>query len=338
MLGACATAAPPPRVASEPKPTPAAGVLTPAPLTEREKAMLPDLRRDVLELAGKIGERNADKKWELAGAADWLVGELEAAGYGVIREGHEIDGIAVQNLAVEVKGSRTPEEVVIVGAHYDSARGSPGANDNASGVAALLTLARRYKTATPERTLRFVFFANEEPPYFQTENMGSVLYAKAAATRGEKIAAMLSLESIGYYSDAPDSQKYPPEIAGRFPTTGSFVAVVGNPASRALVDLVVQGLRGWSSMPVEGASLPEDLPGVGWSDHWAFWREGVPAVMVTDTAPYRYAHYHKPTDTPDKLDYERLARVVAGLESAIAQIAGDALAPKANRKSVEPIP
>jgi hypothetical protein len=333
LVGACTTTPAKSPAPAEPPPTPAARVPGLPPLSAREHAMLPDLRRDVTELSQKIGERNAKHKWELASAADWLAGELEKAGYGVVREGYEIDGIAAQNLAVEIKGVHAPDEVVVVGAHYDSAEGSPGANDNATGVAAVLTLARRYRSATPERTLRFVLFVNAESPYFQSDNMGSVLYAKAAIARGEKITAMLSLESLGYFSDAPGSQKFPQQIAGRFPTTANFIAVVGNPESAPLVESIVQSLRGWSSLPIEGASLPEDVPGVGGSDHWAFWRQGIPAAMITDTAFYRDPHFHSAGDTPARLDYSRLARVVAGLESAIAQLVGDAMAPKANRGS-----
>lgn len=337
LLSACATPPPspkPPTAAPAPDKPADAGALP--PLTERERALAAELRQDVEELAGKIGERNADKKWELAGAADWLVESLEKAGYAVTRDGHEIDGVAVQNLAVEVRGGRGASEVVIVGAHYDSALGSPGADDNASGVAAVLALARRYKTATPERTLRFVLFAHEEPPYFQTEKMGSVLYAKGVAARGERVVAMLSLESIGVYSDAPGSQRYPKGVEGRLPAVGNFAAVVGNTASKALVDLVAQGLDARSSLPAFGTALPDSVPEAGWSDHWAFWKIGVPAVMVTDTAAFRDAHYHKPSDTPARLDYERAARLVVGLESVIAELTGDtfALAPDKKSKDV----
>jgi len=309
----------------------------PASLSSTEQAFEGELRRDVETLAKKIGERNAAKKWELAEAADWLAAELEGVGYSLDRHGQEIDGVAVQNLAVELRGARAPSEIVIVGAHYDSASGSPGANDNASGVAATLALARRFKTATTQRTLRFVFFANEEPPYFQTANMGSLSYAKALSARGENVVAMLSLETIGCYSDAPGSQRHPDALKGRYPSVGNFVAVVGNPSSRQLVELVTDGLNTRSSVPAQGATLPESVSEAGWSDHWSFWQIRVPAVMVTDTAPFRYEHYHRPTDTPDRLDYARMARVVAGLETVVAELVGDVMAPLPNRKSKDPV-
>ncbi|MBK7583709.1 MAG: M20/M25/M40 family metallo-hydrolase [Myxococcales bacterium] len=338
-LGVFAGCAPHHAAQTSPK-TPAPGVIAKpsgvVPLTGREQATAEELRRDVTELATKLGERNTEKKWELAGAADWLVESLEAAGYAVARDGHEIDGVAVQNLAVEVRGGQAANEIVLVGAHYDTAQGSPGANDNASGVAAVLALARRYKGATPDRTLRFVFFANEEPPYFQTANMGSVLYAKGITTRGEKIAAMLSIESIGVYSDVAGSQRFPAGLSGRYPKTGNFVAVVGNPASKTLVELVADGLNARATLPAVGAALPDSLPEAGWSDHWAFWQIGVPAVMITDTAGFRDDHYHKPTDTPERLDYARAARLVVGLESVIAELTGDTQALLPDKKSKPP--
>jgi Peptidase family M28 len=319
-------------VRAEPPVTPAAGRNELRPASDHERQLEAELKKDVTELSQKIGERNVDKKWELASAADYLAGALEDMGYSVRRQGYEIDGVAAQNLEVELRGGKSPDEIVVVGAHYDSAPGSPGADDNASGVAGVLCLARSFKTSTPERTLRFVLFALEEPPYFQTPNMTSLRYARASAERGEQVVAMLSIESIGYFSDAAGSQKYPAPLSARYPTTASFVAVVGNEASKDLVTEVSEALRNRSSIPAEGAALPEDLPGVGWSDHWSFWQTRVPAVMVTDTAPFRYADYHKPTDTLDKLDFGRMSRVVAGIETALAEIVGDMLTPLPNRK------
>ncbi|MCC6901331.1 MAG: M28 family peptidase [Polyangiaceae bacterium] len=332
-LCGCTGATPGPRA---PKAKPQARVEAPEALrslTARERSIAGELRADVAELAGKIGERNTEKKWELASAADWLVEALEKAGYAVQRDGHEIDGVAVQNLAVEVRGGRAASEVVIVGAHYDSARGSPGANDNASGVAAVLALARRYKGAAIDRSLRFVLFANEEPPHFQTATMGSLLYARGVAARGEKVVAMLSLESIGVYSDAAGSQRAPKALDGKVPTVGNFAAVVGNTESKALVDLVADGLAVRGSLPAVGAALPQEVPEAGWSDHWSFWKIGVPAVMITDTAPFRDSHYHRPTDTPERLDYDRAARLVVGLESVIAELVGEATSLAPDKKS-----
>jgi Zn-dependent M28 family amino/carboxypeptidase len=304
------------------------------PLGAREQAYKLELERDVRHLSTKVGERNAAKKWELADAADWIFAELEAAGYSARREGYEVDGVAAQNFEASVKGEGGNQEIVVIGAHYDTAPGSPGADDNASGVAAVLALARRFRTATPARTIRFVFFTNEEPPYFQTENMGSLVYARAVHERKENVVAMLSIESIGYFDDSPGSQKFPAGLSKSFPSVGNFIAVVGDRDSADLVTRVTQTLRGWSNVPTEGAALDARIPGVGWSDHWSFWQIQVPAVMITDTALFRNAHYHKPTDAAGTLDYDRMARVVAGLESVIADLTGDSTAPLPSRKAL----
>lgn len=321
-LVSCGT--PPPPRATPPEPPveapPEVEPAAPAPLTAEEQALRTELDKDVHALA-KIGERNVDKKWELASAADWIADELDAAGLGVHREGYEVGEVAAQNLATEVRGGARGSELVIVGAHYDSASGSPGADDNASGVAAVLALARRFAKTQPKRTLRFVWFVNEEPPFFQTPQMGSLVYAKALAARGETAVAMVSVESIGVFSDAPGSQRYPAPLAKKHPDVGNFVAVVGDERSAPLVDRFSAALSKGASLPVESDSLPAELPGVGWSDHWSFWQIGVPAIMVTDTAPFRYPHYHKPTDTPGRLDFDRMARVTQGLFVALSQLA-----------------
>jgi hypothetical protein len=291
------------------------------PLTEVEKQLLPGLRRHVAELSHTIGERNASKMWELAGAADYLATELEKAGYEVDRQGYEVGEIAAQNLTVELQGAEQGREIVVVGAHYDSAEGTPGADDNASGVAAVLELARLFRGASPKRTLRFALFSTEEPPYFQTENMGSLRWAKRAAAAGETVVAMLSLESIGFFCDQPRCQKTPEGVAADVPDRGDFIAVVGNEANAKLVDRVLHAIIENGSIPAHGAAWRQDLPGVAWSDQWSFWRVGYPAVMVTDTAPFRNPNYHRASDTFETLDFERMTRVVAGLQGVIRELA-----------------
>ncbi len=211
----------------------------------------------------------------------------------------------------------------MVGAHYDSVIGSPGANDNGSGVAALLALARRLAGRQYPRTLRFVAFVNEEPPMFQAAGeMGSHIYASRCRANGDRIEAMLSLETIGYYSNAPRSQRYPLLGLGLlYPTIGNFIGFVGNVSSRALVRQAIGQFRQYAQVPAQGAAMPSVIPGVGWSDQWAFWQFGYPGIMITDTAPFRYPHYHAASDTPDKLDYDTMARVVQGLEKVIEHLA-----------------
>jgi Zn-dependent M28 family amino/carboxypeptidase len=227
----------------------------------------------------------------------------------------------VRNLLVQVQGGDRSGEIVVVGAHYDSVLGSPGANDNATGVAGLIELARAFKGSAPRRVLRFVAFSNEEPPFFQTAEMGSRVHARAARLRGERIVAMLSLETMGCYCEDKGSQRYPPLFRFLYPDTGNFIGFVGNYRSRALVRDAIRIFRETTPFPSEGGAPPGKLPGVGWSDHSSFWQEGYPALMVTDTAPFRYPHYHTGGDTPEKIDYDRLARVISGLVRVVSGLA-----------------
>jgi len=212
---------------------------------------------------------------------------------------------------------RGNDEVIVIGAHYDSVIGSPGADDNATGVAAIIELATRF-TKT-KRTLRFVAFANEEPPHFGTPAMGSLRYARRCRDRNENVVAMLSLESIGYFSDAPKSQKYPAMLELLYPSTGDFVAFVSNLKSAMLTR---RCRRAFKNFPSQIGTLPEMVPGVGWSDQWAFWQSGYRALMVTDTALFRNPCYHTARDTPDTIDYARLSQVVDALEGVILDLTG----------------
>lgn len=291
------------------------------PLSSEERALSHELAGDVRELAGKIGERNVKQKWELASAADYLALAFEDAGYSVNRQGLVMQGVAPMNLEVTVRGGVHGDQIVIVGAHYDSPEGSPGANDDASGAAAVLALARAYRHAQPSRTLRFVEFVNAEPPYFQTEHMGSLVYAKRLAARGDRVVAMLSIDDIGCFSDAPKSQRAPAGFAATYPTIGNFIAFLSKTRFAPLVDSSVLAFRSRVALPVEGTPLPEEQSSVSWSDPWAFWQVGIPALMVTDTTALRDPRYRTAADTPDKLDYDRMARVVFGLEAVIDRLA-----------------
>jgi Zn-dependent M28 family amino/carboxypeptidase len=232
-----------------------------------------------------------------------------------------VKGRVCENIEVEVRGTDRPDHILVIGAHYDSVEGSPGANDNGTGVAAMMALARVFVQTPSKRTVRFVAFVNEEPPFFQTDDMGSRVYAKRSRQRGESIDLMISLETIGYFSDTPGSQSYVPPLNFLYPSTGNFIAFVSNTDNGLWVETVTDLFRRQVPFPSEGAALWGWIPGVGWSDHWAFWKEGFPAVMVTDTAPFRYPYYHTADDTPDKVNYEHLARVVSGLREVIAVIA-----------------
>jgi len=293
-----------------------------APLTGGEVVLRDRLRRHVEVLAGEIGERNLWRFEALGRAAGHVEGSFREAGDRVVSEAFAVDGREVRNLFADRPGTGRAREIVVVGAHYDSVLGSPGADDNATGVAAVLEIARLLAGRGLSRTVRLAAFVNEEPPFFQTDSMGSLVHARRARERGEVVVAMLSLETMGYYSDAPGSQSYPFPLGLLYPSRGDFIGFVGDTRSRGLVRQVIGSFRGHTAFPSEGAAVPGILPGVGWSDHWSFWQAGYPAVMVTDTAPFRYPAYHGPDDTPERVDYERLARVVAGLARVVEALAG----------------
>ena len=280
------------------------------------------LEHHVRQLSAVIGERNTQHPEALAAAADYVRATWEAQGLDVERQTYEVDGIDVENLAVTLppadNRAEDAEEIVLIGAHYDSAPGTPGADDNATGVAALLALTHRFRERPAPRTLRLVAFVNEEPPFFGTEDMGSVRYAtKSIVDRSEPIVAMFSLECLGYFSEVPGSQSYPPLLAPFFPDRGNFLAIVGNLASRGLVDQARYAFDDALDMPIEAVALPEAIPGIDWSDHASFWPHGVPAVMVTDTAYFRNPHYHEATDVASEIDFERLTRITEALDTVI---------------------
>ncbi|HMF45854.1 MAG TPA: M28 family peptidase [Candidatus Udaeobacter sp.] len=299
------------------------------PLSPDEVVLREELRANVQKLAGGIGERNVWHYPQLNAAADFIEDSFSRAGLRTRRDSYEMRGQPCHNIEAEIPGNRP--EIIVIGAHYDSVFGSPGANDNGSGAAAVLALAQRFAAREkeqhppqrmPNKTLRFVAFVNEEPPYFLSGEMGSLVYARRCKEQGDKISAMISLETIGYFSDAPHSQTYPsPGLGVFYPKVGNFIGFVSNVKSRVLLRRVVTLFRKNAKIPSEGASLPAFIPGVSWSDQWSFWQQGYPAIMVTDTAPFRYPYYHSSNDTPDKLDYDRFALVVSGMEKVIQELA-----------------
>ncbi len=279
------------------------------------------LRAHVETLAVAIGERNVFQPEALHAAAEYIEQQLHAQGYGVARQVYRAKRVESANLEATRSGSKWSNEVILIGAHYDSVVGSPGANDNASGVAALLEISRRFRDIRPERTVRFVAFVNEEPPFFYWRQMGSMVYARAARKRGDDIRLMMSLEMLGCYRDEPGSQRYPPLFRYFYPDRGNFVALVSNLRSRRLLRRTVSLFKRHSDVPVESLATLSIVPGVSWSDHLSFWRRGYPALMVTDTAFYRYPYYHTAWDTPDKINYDTMARVTDGLFGAISALA-----------------
>lgn len=290
------------------------------PLTTDETACAERMRSDVRMLAETIGERNTRKLLALTAAERFITQRLEQMGYSPVSESFDANGVAVENVIAEVAGTGRAGEIIVIGAHYDSAPGTPGANDNASAVAGLLELAREFKDSRPARAIRLVAFANEEPPYSFTDLMGSRVHASGARKRKEKIVAMLCLECLGVYSDVPGSQKYPPPLERFYPDTADFITFCSNLYSYSLLRKCIKEFRTTTRFPSEGLAAPASVKGVSWSDHWSFWQERYPAIMITDTAFFRYSHYHLPSDTPDRLDYERIARVIGGVRRVVERL------------------
>ena len=293
-------------------------------LTDDETELRGRLESHVQALAGDIGERNVITPDALAQAEEYIRRAFNGSTYQVAEQTYDIrlePPLTVRNIEVEISGTASPGDIVIIGAHYDTVPSCAGANDNTTGMAAVLELARLLPARTMDRTVRLVAFVNEEPPFFQTDLMGSRVYARRCRERDENVVAMLSLETIGFYADEPESQKYPFPFSFFYPDTGNFVGFVGNLGSRSLTRRAIRAFRESTEFPSEGLAAPAWIPGIGWSDHWSFWREGYPGVMITDTAPFRYPHYHTPQDTPDRIDYDRLARVVMGVSRVVEVLA-----------------
>jgi Zn-dependent M28 family amino/carboxypeptidase len=300
---------------------PGASKRQPIVLTQVETGARERLRAHVQALAGTIGGRSAARPGSLADSVKYIAEQLLSLGYKLERQPFPESNPEFENVQAVLQGTAQPDRIIVIGAHYDTAGAYPGANDNASGVAAVLELARVFAKSPMRRTVRWVFFANEEPPYFQGPLMGSYVYAGRCHARGERVDAMISLETIGYYSDEPGSQQYPVGFYPGYPNRAEFLGFVSNVRSAVLLRRVLKAFRAGTTLPSEGAAAPAGLPGVGWSDHWSFWQFGYRAVMVTDTALYRYPHYHTPEDTPEKLDYDRMALALTGLAAVTRDLA-----------------
>lgn len=306
-------------------------------LSTEQKELSIRLRQHVLKLAGDIGVRSLTKSpGGLERAALYIEEVFAGAGFKPERQtfsvsGYFSDGLfgathatqSTANIIAEIPGSSKASEIVVVGAHYDGVEDCPAANDNGSGVAALMEISNALAKEKFPRTIRFVAFTNEEPPFFRSDDMGSYRYAKACKDRHDNIVAMFSLETIGFYSEKPGSQQYPvAPLAMLYPTTGNFVTFVGNIASRDMLTHCFNSFVSAVKFPVEVIAAPPDLEGIDFSDQLSFWRLGYPGIMVTDTAPFRYPHYHTKEDTPDKLNYDHLARVTTGMIQVIRDLAG----------------
>jgi Zn-dependent M28 family amino/carboxypeptidase len=268
----------------------------------------------VEQLSVKIGSRSVFEYENLTAAKEYILSRLRGIGYAPELQNFSYQDRIFSNVVLTLPGKTQPEKIVLIGAHYDTVAGTPGADDNASAVAILLEMSRLLKDYSPDTTLRLVFFTLEEPPIFRTEFMGSAIHAQGALNKKENIIAMLSLEMLGYYSDQERGQSFPfPFMSLMYSTTPDFIAVVGNLSSRRLVKQVENSIRKSGGIPVETLTTFSLVPGVDFSDHNSFWKRGYTAVMITDTAFYRNPNYHSPDDRIETLDFHKMSALLEAL-------------------------
>ncbi len=281
-----------------------------------------NLAATVKHLSHDIGQRSYLDMEKLNRAADYIEGKFRSYGCDSKRQPFEYLGNTYYNVYCEIKGAGNPKDgILVIGAHYDTVTGTPGADDNTSGIAGIIELARLTVSKPLQRTVRFVAFSLEEPPIFMTKNMGSYIYAKSLKNERIKVYGMISLEMLGYYSDRKNSQYYPlPIFKWFYPDKGNFIAFVGNLSSRSFTMRVKKLFKSVSAMPVESLNAVSIIPGVNFSDHLNFWEFGYSAFMITDTAFYRNPNYHAPGDIAETLDYDRMTELVIGLYKAIGSL------------------
>ncbi|MEG2075274.1 MAG: M28 family peptidase [Victivallaceae bacterium] len=299
------------------------------------------LKDDVEYFAG-IGERNYTRPGALIKSTKYIRDRFAKAGLTVDELKYQVNDTRKMpskfphaalpkkeftNIIGTVIGTKSPDEIIVVGAHYDTPllEEGQGADDNASGLAGMLALAEYFGKNPPEKTIRFIAFANEEMPFFNTKDMGSYRCAANSKVQQEKVVAMISLECIGYFSDEENSQKIPPQLAmTNPPRVGNFIAIIGNEKQTELVAQSVAAFKKGASLPVIGLAASFDIPGLGWSDHASYAKFDFPAIMLTDTALLRNANYHQLSDTPATLNYEKMAQVVSGSAQIIRNLANPA--------------
>lgn len=294
----------------------------PPSLSEEEEELSDRLMRHLDRLCVEIGERNQNEHRNLERAASYIAETFKSAGYEVEEQVYEIDGLPYRNIEACLPGTKSPGDVLVVGAHYDTVPGCPGADDNGTGIAALLELARLMSRAEPGSTVRFVAFTNEEYPFFWSAKMGSFLYARRCRVKGERITGMIALETLGYYRDEKGSQTYPIPVLGLLPDRGDFLFFVGRMSSRDFIASSLGSFRRDALMPSRGIAAFDCFEDISRSDNYCFDLNGYQSFMVTDTANFRNPNYHRASDLPATIDRERYTRVVAGLRDMLLDLSG----------------
>lgn len=293
----------------------------PGAFTNDETSLQAGLRKHIEALSATIGIRHHNLGETLSASAAYIVSSFEELGFKPRLERFEFDGVPMHNVEIIIPGRNRASEWVVVGAHYDTVPTTPGADDNASGVAALLELARILKDTQPDCTICLVAYANEEHNGGTWEQMGSYAHARGLKEKGTNVKGMISLEMLGYFDEAEGSQKYPFPFNLFYPTRGNFIGFVGNTASAKFVRHCLATFRKSARVPSEAVAAPEKFRDIARSDHWAFWRHGYPAFMVTDTSNFRNPHVHLMSDTVDTLDFQSMTMVVKGIEAVVRDLA-----------------
>ncbi len=284
----------------------------------QKNILIDNLYRHTEYLSVRVGERHLWKEGSLNKTVDYIESVFNVYGYTVHHQNYSCYGKTVSNLIAEKRGRE--QGIVVIGAHYDTVPGTPGADDNASAVSGLLELARLLKETSLNKTLVFAAFANEEPPCFGSHHMGSMVYANHLKEQGVSVEVMVSLEMIGFFRKEP-IQTYPlPGMQFFYPKTGNFIGVVGNFFSHRYVSFFKKGIRKYSNIEARSLTAPEFFGGINLSDNYSFWRNGYRAVMVTDTSFFRNRNYHQETDTIDTLDFDQMAEVVKGLYYSLSML------------------
>jgi len=278
------------------------------------------LERHVRVLAEDCLPRDWHSTEGLAKASNYVSSQFQEAGGRVSWQAYEVRGRSFANLIATFGPEAGPR--IIVGAHYDACGEQPGADDNASGVACLLELAQALGRTTPAGRVDLVAYTLEEPPFFRTPDMGSVRHARFLKASGSEVEAVIVLEMVGRFTEAPNTQRYPsPLLNLLYPDRGNFIAVSGRFGDIGLTREVKAALRAAAPLPVVSLNGPRWIPGLDFSDHYPYWDQGFSAVMITDTAFYRNGDYHTARDTPDRLDYLRMAQLVQGLHAVVTRLA-----------------
>jgi Zn-dependent M28 family amino/carboxypeptidase len=291
----------------------------PVKISPENTQLREDLEKHVRELSHEIGPRSMRYYEGLIDARDYIFENLESWGYKVFNQDYIVYGKTVSNVIAVREGYQEHSgSIIVVGAHYDNFD-NPGADDNASGVAGLLEIARTLSQVDTKHPVVFAAFVNEEPPFFKTEQMGSRVFVRNLKRRGKEVEAAIILESIGYYSEAWFSQRYPPLMGFFYPNRANFVILAGNRRSRKEKNRFFDLFRSKSRFPIKRTPPLDNIPGAEFSDHWSFWQDGYPAFTVTGTAFLRNKNYHKMTDTYDTLNYDYLAEVVRGLAKTVKE-------------------